>query len=831
MPHQETLVKQKVKTFLRYRGVDKQVKRTKEKYENLIRNIPDAIYFALPGETGEATFISGRWKDWTGYSPDDFHGDFEILPKSIHPEDKDKTIQAYTQAHKEKKEYVFEYRVVHKDTGEVRYLRDHGVPVKNEKGEILRFSGIITDITERKQTEEELRNASLYSRGLIETSLDPLVTISQDGKITDINKATEDITGLSRKQLIGKDFSDYFTEPDKAREGYKKVLSEGFVRNYPLTVKHLNGKITSVLCNATVYTNEKGELQGVFAAARDIAERRQTEENIRKQDALLKAINTVLTETLVCETDEEVARTCLAAAQEVTGSKFGLICEVNKAGRFDTIAISDPGWDACKIPKADAVLMVNGTKIRGIRGRVIKDECSIIINNPAASHPDWIEPPEGHPRITCFLGVPLKRKGKTFGIIGLANKESGYEVGDQIAIESLAVAFVEALHRKRAEEILAASETRYRRLFETAKDGILVLDADTGEISDVNPFLVQILGYAREQFLGRRLWDIGPFRNVEACKVAFTKLQTEGYIRYEDLALETKDGQRIDVEFVSNVYRVNREKVIQCHIRDVTERKRVEEERKRLNAELARKNKELEQIVHIISHDLRSPLVNVQGFSKELDSSLKELFSVIQSEGVPADVREKIAFLVEEDIPESIQYILNSASQMDSLLSGLLRLSYSASATIKMEELDMNALISNVVKTFEFHIKKAGVNLEIHELPPCKGDKIHISQVFSNLLDNALKYFHPDRPGIIRISGHKEKDKSVYCVEDNGIGIAPEHQGKIFEIFHQLNPVTSTGEGLGLTIVSRILDRQNGKIWVESELGKGSKFFVSLPGV
>jgi len=539
----------------------------------------------------------------------------------------------------------------------------------------------------------------------------------------------------------------------------------------------------------------------------------------------------VLTETLVCETDEEVARTCLAVAQELTGSKFGLICEANKAGRFDTIAISDPGWDACKIPKTDAALMVDGTEIRGIRDRVIKEEHSIILNNPAASHPDWIKPPEGHPQITCFLGVPLKRKGKTFGMIGLANKESGYEVGDQIAIESLSVAFVEALHRKRAEEILVASETRYRRLFETAKDGILILDADTGEIKDINSFLLQILGYAREEFLGKKLWDIGPFRNAEACKIAFAKLQTEGYIRYEDLALETKDGRRVDVEFVSNVYRVNHEKVIQCNIRDITQRKWVEEEHKRLNAELERKNKELEQVVHIISHDLRSPLVNVQGFTKELDSSLKELFSVIQSEGVPADVREKVAFLIEEDIPESIQYILNSVSRMDSLLSGLLRLAHSASAAIKMEELDMNGLISDVVRTFEFHIKEAGVNLEIHKLPPCKGDMIYVSQVFSNLLGNALKYFHPDRPGIIRISGYKEKNKSVYCVEDNGIGIAPEHQGKIFEIFHQLNPAASTGEGLGLAIVSRILSKHNGKVWVQSELGKGSKFFVSLPDV
>jgi signal transduction histidine kinase len=258
-------------------------------------------------------------------------------------------------------------------------------------------------------------------------------------------------------------------------------------------------------------------------------------------------------------------------------------------------------------------------------------------------------------------------------------------------------------------------------------------------------------------------------------------------------------------------------------------RKQAEQELEHLNTELARKNQELEQIVYVTSHDLRSPLVNVQGFSKELDYSLKELASAIQSESVPADIREKAASILEEDIPESMQYIRSSISKMDSLLSGLLKLSRLGRATIKIDKLDMNNLISNVVSNFEFQIKEAGVTLEISELPPCEGDIMQINQVFSNLLDNALKYLAPARPGIIRISGYKEKEQSVYCVEDNGIGIAPEHQEKIFEIFHQLNPATD-GQGLGLTIVSRILDRHNGRVWVESKPDKGSKFFISLPG-
>ncbi len=141
---------------------------------------------------------------------------------------------------------------------------------------------------EREKAEDKAHVISLYASGLIEASLDPLVTISKDGKIMDVNKATESITGSPREQLIGSDFSDYFTEPEKAREGYQQVFSQGFVKDYPLAIRHTSGKVTYVLYNAVVYKNEAGETQGVFAAARDITERKRVEEEIRRLNAELE---------------------------------------------------------------------------------------------------------------------------------------------------------------------------------------------------------------------------------------------------------------------------------------------------------------------------------------------------------------------------------------------------------------------------------------------------------------------------------------------------------------------------------------------------------------
>jgi PAS domain S-box-containing protein len=131
-----------------------------------------------------------------------------------------------------------------------------------------------------------------------------------------------------------------------------------------------------------------------------------------------------------------------------------------------------------------------------------------------------------------------------------------------------------------AKYALEVSEMRYRRLFETAQDGILILNADSGQIDDVNPFLTDMLGYSREQLLGNKLWEIGPFKDVEASKAEFRELQREAYVRYEDLPLETSTGKPINVEFVSNIYQVNGDRVVQCNIRDITKRRRAEEKLK-----------------------------------------------------------------------------------------------------------------------------------------------------------------------------------------------------------------------------------------------------------
>ncbi len=197
----------------------------------------------------------------------------------------------------EVRDYPLTIRHVSGRTTDVLY---NATVYRNEAGAVQGVFAAARDITEQKRMGEELRRKSLYARSLLEASLDPLVTISPEGKITDVNEATEQATGVPRFELIGSDFSNYFTEPDKAREGYQQVIAQGEVRDYPLTIRHVSGRTMDVLYNATVYRDPAGQVQGVFAAARDITERKRVEAELARHREHL--------EELVLQRTEDLAR-------------------------------------------------------------------------------------------------------------------------------------------------------------------------------------------------------------------------------------------------------------------------------------------------------------------------------------------------------------------------------------------------------------------------------------------------------------------------------------------------------------------------------------------
>ncbi|MDD5035663.1 MAG: PAS domain-containing methyl-accepting chemotaxis protein, partial [Methylococcaceae bacterium] len=204
-------------------------------------------------------------------------------------------------------------------TGKITEVTYNASIYRNTAGEVQGIFAAARDITERKKLEAKLAEVSAYTRSLIEASLDPLITISPEGKITDANRATEEITGIPRERLIGSDFSGYFTEPDKARQGYQQALAQGLVRDYPLSLRHSTGKITEVTYNASIYRNPAGEVQGIFAAARDITERKKLEAKLTEVSAYTRSLIEASLDPLITVSPEGKITDANRATEEITG--------------------------------------------------------------------------------------------------------------------------------------------------------------------------------------------------------------------------------------------------------------------------------------------------------------------------------------------------------------------------------------------------------------------------------------------------------------------------------------------------------------------------------
>jgi signal transduction histidine kinase len=252
------------------------------------------------------------------------------------------------------------------------------------------------------------------------------------------------------------------------------------------------------------------------------------------------------------------------------------------------------------------------------------------------------------------------------------------------------------------------------------------------------------------------------------------------------------------------------------------------------NRELLQKNEENETFVYSVSHDLRAPLVNLQGFSQEINVSCHELRNLWQDASAkPEDAARRTLSILDDDVAPSLRFIQSGVLRLSSIIDALLRLSRAGRVEYQLHAVDVEEINRRIAESLQDTIHKRNATVTVDKLLPAWGDANAIEQIFGNLVANALNYAAPDRDAKIEIfsvpSAEEDRGKNTYCVKDNGVGIPELHQAKVFQAFQRLQPKLAQGEGIGLTMTRRIVERHDGRIWFESIENQGTTFFVTLP--
>jgi len=419
---------------------------------------------------------------------------------------------------------------------------------EKESGIVL---ATIRDITELKKTKRKIIASQAYTRSLIEASLDPLVTISPEGKITDVNEALAKVTGETRDKLIGNDFSDYFTEPEKAREGYKQVFDKGFVSDYPLTIHHTTGKLTDVLYNATVYKDDKGNVLGVFAAARDVTNKKAEELIIANKE-------------LATKNEEKEKR-----AEELSAVNKELVFQnEEKEKRADELIIANKELafqNEEKEKRANELIIANKELAFQNEEKEKRADELIIANKE--------------------LAFQNEEKEKRADELIIANKELAFQNEEKEKRE------IAANELKAFNLSIQRASLYARSLIEAATDPLVTISPE-GKITDVNEASVKVTGVSRDKLIGTDFSDY--FTEPKKANEGYKQVFEKGFVSDYPLTIHHKNGNLTDVLYNASVYRDEKGDVLGVFAaaRDVTAQKKLERD-------IADRKNELERLIDL----------------------------------------------------------------------------------------------------------------------------------------------------------------------------------------------------------------------------------------
>gem|GEM_PF-1040852 len=675
-----------------------------------------------------------------------------------------------------------EYHIITKDGGRVPVEMSVAI-MKDADGKPIGSVGISRDITERKKAEEALKETNMRYKLLFESSEAGINLLDKYGNFLMVNKPASEHWGMSIENIVNKNIRDIMP-PDMANEAMSlihEIEKTGTGRKQERYLKHLDRYFIE---DIQPVLDSEGKFFGVQVLTYDITERKQAEEKLTESENKFRTI-------------------------------FENIGDIYyRADLKGNVTLANPA--AVKIMGYDSIEEVIGKNL--VEDFYYYPEARKIFMEELKKHGE-----------VKNLEVTLKRKDGTLVIVEVNSHFVHDATGKPIEIEGIAHNITE---RKEAEKRLQESEEKLRVMFESITDGVIVTDL-TGTVVEANDGAVHLVGYSsKEELIGRNAFEFVSPKD-RALAMNATKKTLEGGLVQErtEYTILTADGEEINTDSSAAVLydsSGNPTGIINV-VRDITERKKAEQELQEKNEqlktqreELVRKATELElvsqaksEFLASMSHELRTPLNAVIGFSE------------LMLDGIPGEINDEQRGCVND--------ILDSGRRLLSLINDILDLSKVEAGKIelKLQNLDIADIITGVVQIMKPVLGKNGQEIEVsvmQGLPKVRGDKNRLEQILLNLLSNASKF--TDQGGRVRIHVGRKDDYCQVAVIDTGIGIKKEDQEHVFEAFVQgetLSDRKKEGTGLGLTLTKQFVEATGGRIWMESEYGKGSAFIFTLP--
>jgi PAS domain S-box-containing protein len=639
---------------------------------------------------------------------------------------------------------------------------------KNPAGSVQGIFASARDITDRLRLEEQLREQQGYLRGLIESSVDGLVTVDPEGFITDVNEQMCRMTEYGREELVGSTFKRYFTDPERADFGVRRTLADGVVTNYELTLRTKGGRKATVSFNASTFRSAEGRLQGIFASARDISEQARLSTQLTEQQAYNRSLIEASADALfaiapdgtMTDVNEEATRLSGYSRKHLVNSRFGDY-------------FTDPA-------RARA-----GVKQTLSEGRVLGYEL-VLITRHGRRIP-----------ISLNAGVFTGAGGATLGILAGAR-----DVTEQKALE----------------QQLRDQQFYSRSLIESNVDALMTTDL-LGVITDVNQQMEALTGRAREELIGTPFKTF--FTDPARAEDGIRQVLGEGKVTNYELTVRAQDGRQTVVSYNAATFfdRDGKLQGVFAAARDVTDRKRFEQTLQEKNIELENANQAKDRFLASMSHELRTPLNAIIGFTGTLLMKL------------PGPLND------EQD--HQLKTVRTGAEHLLSLINDLLDLAKieSGKVELRLEPVSCQSVLGDVAETLKPLAEAKGLAFELvvpRDEVRIRSDRRGLSQIVLNLVNNAIKFTERGRITVsCRVVAEEGGGLVEIAVQDTGIGIRDADQVRLFEAFSQVGAANlgprQQGTGLGLHLSQKLAGLLGGRIDFESEHGAGSTFRLRLP--